>query len=71
MKEGIYMAFTKKEDEYKYIADYQKENYDRITLLAPKGMKKDIKAAAELKGMTLSAFVMSCVQAEIDRMKNN
>ena len=37
------MAFKDKEKELSYIAQYQKENYDRITVMAPKGTKDDIK----------------------------
>lgn len=63
------MAFAKKEDELSYIAKYQKENYDRITVMAPKGTKEDLRKAADFKGMSLSAFVLDCVQKELERMK--
>ena len=65
------MAFKDKEKELSYIAQYQKENYDRITVMAPRGTKEDIKNAAALKGMKISAFVLDAVQKELERMKNN
>ena len=65
----IKMAFKDKEKELSYIAQYQKDNYDRITVMAPKGTKCQIKAAAELKNMKLSAFVLDCVEKELERMK--
>lgn len=34
------MAFKNKEKELAYIAQYQKDNYDRITVMSPKGTKK-------------------------------
>lgn len=64
------MAFAKKEDELSYIAKYQKDKYDRITVMAAKGKKEEYQAAAKLKNMKLSAFVQYCVEKELDRMKN-
>lgn len=63
------MAFKEKEKELSYIAQYQKDNYDRITVMAPKGTKEEIKKAAELKGMKISSFVLDAVQKELLRMK--
>lgn len=65
------MAFTDKGAAFRYINEYQKEKYDRITVMATKGKKEEYQAAAKLKGMKLSAFVQYCVDKEIDRMKND
>lgn len=64
------MAFKEKQKELSYIAQYQKDNYDRITVMAPKGTKDQIRAASELKGVKMSAFVLECVQKELERMKS-
>lgn len=64
------MAFKDKEKELSYIAQYQKDNYDRITVMAPKGTKEEIKRAAELKRTNVSAFVLDCIQKELERMKS-
>ena len=63
------MAYRNKEAGLAYIRKYQKEHYDRIMILAEKGKKKEYKLAAELKGMSLSAFVQDCVEQELKRMK--
>lgn len=63
------MAFKEREKELSYIAQYQKDNYDRITVMAPKGTKEEIKKAAELKGMKISGFVLDAVEKELARMK--
>ena len=63
------MAYAKKEDAIAYVNQYQKEKYDRITVMAPKGTKDQIRKAADLKGVNLSAFVLDCVEKEIERMK--
>ena len=63
------MAFKDREKELSYIAKYQKENYDRITVMAPKGKKEEYRKAADFKNMKLSAFVLDCVEKELERMK--
>lgn len=63
------MAFKDREKELSYIAQYQKDKYDRITVMAPKGTKEDVRKAAELKGVKMSAFVLDCVLKELERMK--
>ena len=65
------MAFSDKKAAYDYVNQYQKEKYDRITVMADKGKKAEYQAAAKLKGMSLSAFIMYCVDEKIDSMKNN
>lgn len=63
------MAFKDKEKELSYIAQYQKDNYDRITVMAQKGKKDELKTAAALKNMKLSEFILDCVNKELERMK--
>lgn len=62
------MAFKEREKELSYIAQYQKENYDRITVMSPKGTKEKVKAAATLKGMSVSEFVLDCINKEFGSM---
>lgn len=64
------MAYKNKQDMYNNVNRYQKEKYDRITVMASKGKKAEYQAAARLKGMSLSAFVMQCVDDKIAEMKN-
>lgn len=63
------MAFKEKEKELSYIAQYQKDNYDRITVMSPKGTKEELKAIAKIKNMTLSEFILHCVNKELERIK--
>lgn len=63
------MAFKDREKELSYIAQYQKDKYDRITVMAPKGTKEDVRRAAELKGVKMSEFVLDCISKELERMK--
>ena len=62
------VAFKDKQKELSYIAQYQKDNYDRLTIMAPKGTKEQVKAAATLRGMTMSEFALSCISKELEKM---
>jgi len=63
------MAFKEREKELSYIAQYQKDKYDRITVMSPKGTKEKVKAAATLKGMSSSEFVLNCINKELKEMQ--
>lgn len=63
------MAFKERKKELSYIAQYQKKNYDRITVMSPKGTKEKVKAAATLKGMSSSEFVLNCINKELKEMQ--
>ena len=65
------MAFIDKKAAFDYVNAYQKKKYDRITVMAEKGKKDEYQAAAKLKGLPLSAFVMQCVDEKIEEMKNS
>lgn len=59
------MAFSDKKAAFNYINEYQKEKYDRITVMADKGKKEKYQKAAKEAGMSLSAFIMQCVDEKI------
>lgn len=63
------MGYADKKAAYDYVNEYQKEKYDRITVMATKGKKAEYQAAAKFKGMSLSAFIMACVDEKIAEMK--
>jgi predicted DNA binding CopG/RHH family protein len=55
--------FNKQDYDNKYI----KEKYDRINFLMPKGTKERIKEAAQVRGVTPSEFIRTCLEQELDR----
>lgn len=61
------MAFADKKAAFAYVNEYQKEKYDRITIMVEKGKKEKYKAAAKKSGMSLSAFIMMCVDEKIEK----
>lgn len=62
------MAFSDKQAAFRYVNEYQKEKYDRITLMADKGKKETYQAAAKEAGLSLSAFIMKCVDEKIGKV---
>lgn len=46
---------------------YNAENYERISLVVPKGKKEQIKAHAENQGESLNGFVNRAIDEAIDR----
>lgn len=65
------MAFSDKQAAFRYINEYQKEKYDRITVMTKKGKKEEYTEAAKSKNMKLSAFISYCVEKEIEDMQKN
>ena len=64
------MAFSDKQAAYRYVNEYQKEKYDRITILRPAGDKKKLEEIAKEKGFdSLTKFINSCIDEKIKRMK--
>lgn len=59
-----------KKAAYDYINQYQKEKYDRITILRKAGEKARLTAIAKEKGYrTVTEFINSCIDEKINRMK--
>ena len=61
------MAFADKKAAFKYVNEYQKEKYDRITVMADKGKKAKYQEAAKEAGLSLSGFIMKCVDEKINK----
>ena len=60
---------SEKFNSNEYINKYQKENYDRITILRKQGEKKRLNDIALKQGYSsLSAFINSCIDNYIDNM---
>lgn len=52
-------------DEYEYRNWYSRENYDRITLLVPKGSRAKIQNAARAAGKTINRFLSDFIPREL------
>ena len=49
-------------DQQKYIDEYKKSNYDRVTVFVPKGKKQVIVKCAESKGCSTSQLVVEALE---------
>lgn len=51
-------------DQKKYIADYVKENYDRMTVRLPKGQLSVLKERAAQKGMSINGYITHLINKD-------
>lgn len=63
------LAFADKQAAYKYVNEYQKAKYDRITILRSAGEKAKLEAIAKEKGCSLTQFINQCIDEKLKRMK--
>ncbi len=61
------MAFQRKEDGNTYINRFQRENYDRITILVKKGEKERYRDVAASMGVSLSEFFIMCAEERLKK----
>ena len=50
----------------KYKNDFNRQKYDQILIMSPKGSKDEWKAEAQKRGLSLNAFVIEAVKNYID-----
>ena len=60
---------TEKFDKVKYDNEYQKANYDRIIVMAPKGEKQTMKEYAKSQGKSLNAYILDLIHADMESKK--
>ncbi len=46
---------------------WQKDNYERVNFLLPKGSKEVIQALADAEGVKISTFLRQAIRAEVER----
>ena len=60
----------KRKAAFDYVNKYQKEKYDRITILRKAGEKAELERIAEEKGYkSLTQFINACIDEKIKRIK--
>lgn len=55
-------------DQVKYQNDYIRENYDRISLVFPKGKKAEIREAAMKEGVSMSEYILTAVAEKLEKI---
>lgn len=56
-------------DQIKYQNDYNKQKYDRTTIMTPKGKKDQIRAAAKAAGMSMNEFIVAAIDEKLERLE--
>ena len=53
--------------QQKAVNKYVKQNYDRVNVTMPKGKKDEYKAYAQSKCMSLNAYIIGLIEADIKK----
>ena len=61
------METEKKYNKTKYNNEYNAKNYDQVRFVVPKGKKEKIKAAADLAGLSVNAYISKAIAAQMER----
>ena len=56
-----------KKKQKAYTNQYNKDNYDRYSVMFPKGMKQVYKELAEARGHTLNGLINALLDAELKK----
>ena len=48
---------------------WDKENYDRVYLTVPKGMKQEIEEVAKAQGMSMRAYILEAINEKMGETK--
>lgn len=54
-------------NQIKYQNDFNKEKYDRITIMVPKGEKDFISEIAKQAGMSRNEYIYTAIQEKIQK----
>lgn len=65
-KRGVYMAYKKTDRLIAYNNQYNKDKYDRFSLMLPKDKKAIIKNEAEKNGESINAFINRAIDLLLD-----
>ena len=57
-----------KQEQIRYMNRYNKNKYDRISLMAPNGHKEKIKEAANAENMRMNEYIMSAIAAKMEKI---
>lgn len=61
------METEKKYNKTKYNNEYNAKNYDQVRFVVRKGQKEKIKAAADLAGLSVNAYISKAIAAQMER----
>lgn len=62
-------AKRKLEARYNRQNEYNREKYDRVSLMLPNGYKEEVKSIAKKEGKSLNAFILEAIQEKIKNIE--
>ena len=65
--EVLNMAYKDKSKAIEYNNEYNRDAYDRVSLMLPKGQKAIIKAHADAHGESLNGFINRAIKETMER----
>lgn len=65
------MAYKDKTEAIRYNNQFNKDNYDRISLIVQKGRKADIKAAADSYGVKVNTYINALIKEALKHEADN
>lgn len=59
----------KLEERYEKQNDFNRNNYDRVSVMFPKGYREEVKERAKQDGKSLNAFIIEAVQDKMNKIE--
>lgn len=57
------------ERQYKKQNDFNKQNYDRVSIMLPAGYREEVREIAKKQGKSLNGFVIEAIQEKIKNIE--
>lgn len=62
-------AKRKLEEQYKRQNEYNKKNYERVSLMFPAGKRDKVRAAASAEGKSLNAYILEAIEEKMNKIE--
>ncbi len=59
----------KLEDRYNKQNDFNRKNYDRVSVMFPKGYREEVKAQAKKENKSLNAYILEAVENKMNKIE--
>lgn len=63
-------AKRKLEQRYNKQNEYNKKNYDRVSVMFPAGYRDKVREIASGEGKSLNAYILEAVKEKIEKLSN-
>lgn len=58
-------------NQIQYQNEYNKKNYDRMSILLPKGKKEQVKQRAKSKNQSVNSYINELIDTDFEGSDNN